>query len=280
MTTLPTVASYVCPECGGNSECSDAQCRHIPTSNVGKMQPNYYCRGWNGKRGKYCGTRAGQGTQHPGFGRCSLHGGNHEMTHGKRVADAGRYGNLKVESIRDAYDRHLAHPDPLNQLSELAATRALFEDFINRYSEFTDALLAWHSSFGESSRPIAADRIQSLLTVLDEYEALLSEKAEDDDLKTARDKIEELRDFVQQLGQTPDEKKPRKVLDITIAHQLLNSINQQIDTISRREEATHISKRDFFRVMGEMARGVDLIVADDTMKQRIKDAWLDIRLPS
>jgi hypothetical protein len=48
----------------------------IPTQFVGKLEPNYYCRGWNAKREKYCRHRAGHGTDHNGVGRCSFHGGN------------------------------------------------------------------------------------------------------------------------------------------------------------------------------------------------------------
>jgi hypothetical protein len=42
---------------------------------IGKLEPNYYCRGWNSKRVKYCRARAGHSTAHPQQGRCSKHGG-------------------------------------------------------------------------------------------------------------------------------------------------------------------------------------------------------------
>lgn len=49
--------------------------RYIPTEDVGKIAPNYYCRGWNAKHKKYCSARAGHKTAHPGRGRCKFHGG-------------------------------------------------------------------------------------------------------------------------------------------------------------------------------------------------------------
>jgi len=33
--------------------------RAIPATYVGPVEPNFYCRGWNAKRTKYCSARAG-----------------------------------------------------------------------------------------------------------------------------------------------------------------------------------------------------------------------------
>jgi hypothetical protein len=51
--------------------------------------------------------------------------------------------------------QHQSDPDPLNLLPELAAARALFEDFLSRYTAIRDALLAWHADriAGKTDRP-------------------------------------------------------------------------------------------------------------------------------
>jgi hypothetical protein len=220
-----------------------------------------------------CTQPAGWGTAHPGQGRCKLHGGNNVIRH-------GRYSQVKRAEIRDLIERHESDPDPLNAFGELAATRALFEDYINRYTEITEALIAWHASWSAVNRPFAQDRINALETVCDEMEALIGPADlddEDDGNEKVRAAIRDARELIDDLARSVDETKPRKLLDITIAKQLLDSITQQIDAIKKREEATHISVRDFYRIMGEMGRAVDLIVSDDDTKQKIKDAWLTIR---
>lgn len=93
-------------------------------------------------KGEPCRNPAGFKTAHVGVGRCYLHGGATPITH-------GRYSTIKRENIRDLITKHEADPDPLNILPELAAARALLEDFVDRYDEFSAALLTWHESYGE-----------------------------------------------------------------------------------------------------------------------------------
>jgi hypothetical protein len=75
----------------------------MPTSYVGKLASNYYCRGWNAKRRKYCTSRAGLGTQHAGVGRCKMHGGTKERS----VAPAPALRDFLPPAIRSAVSRTL-----------------------------------------------------------------------------------------------------------------------------------------------------------------------------
>lgn len=111
-----------------------------------------------------CGQAAGWGTAHPGVGRCKLHGGNAPIRH-------GRYSAIKRERIRALIEQYANDPEPLDILPELYACRALFQDFIDRYDEWRDALLAWHESFltGE-----AVPKPMKILDISDAYR-LLSE---------------------------------------------------------------------------------------------------------
>lgn len=92
------------------------------------------------RAGGKCKQKAGWGTDHVGDGRCKLHGGLTPVKH-------GRYSRIKRDSIRDLIAAYAEDPDPLDLMPELAALRALFQDWIERYDEFTDALIAWHESF-------------------------------------------------------------------------------------------------------------------------------------
>lgn len=120
-----------------------------------------YC-GAMTKRGVPCRAPAGRGTDHPGVGRCRNHGGASPIRH-------GRYSQIKREELREAIERYEADPDPLNILAEIAAARALFEDFINRYQEFADALVAWHESWREDEGP---SKPRQILDISDAYRIL------------------------------------------------------------------------------------------------------------
>jgi hypothetical protein len=110
----------------------NAQDRDVPTDDVGKLEPNYYCRAWNAKRRKYCRAPAGSGTQHPGEGRCRHHGGLAPITH-------GRYSKLKSPRLRELIAEHAGDANPLDLLPEVAATRALFERYLETGGDDIDA---------------------------------------------------------------------------------------------------------------------------------------------
>jgi hypothetical protein len=91
--------------------------------------------------GGTCRKPAGWGTDHVGEGRCRIHGGvSGTLKH-------GRYSKVKHTALRELIERHEQDPEPLNIHPELAAARALFESYIDRYQAWADALLAWHESW-------------------------------------------------------------------------------------------------------------------------------------
>jgi hypothetical protein len=96
----------------------------------GQLPPNYYCRAWNAKRQKYCKQRAGHKTDHPGAGRCHVHGGNNRVTHGQKR----RYEVAPIR-VRELMEVHAEAPNPLDLLPELALARALLQDFVERTAE-------------------------------------------------------------------------------------------------------------------------------------------------
>lgn len=126
------------------------------------MDPTTTCNAKT-RRGEPCQNEAGFGTDHLGQGRCKIHGGiTRTLTH-------GRYSLIKREAIRDLIAAHEADPDPLDCLPELAASRALFQDFIERYAEYSEALIAWHASFRTGEGPAKPPQI---LDISDAYRLL------------------------------------------------------------------------------------------------------------
>jgi hypothetical protein len=98
------------------------------------------------RSGTPCKKVAGWGTDHLGQGRCRLHGGATPIK-------SGRYSKIKRDPIRKLIEGYETDPDPLNILPEIAAARALFQDFVERYDEWRAALLSWHESYSESAKP-------------------------------------------------------------------------------------------------------------------------------
>lgn len=114
----------------------------------------------------YCGQGLGRGTTHPGVGRCKAHAG--------RPPTHGRYSPLKRAALADSIAAYEADPDPLNTLPELAAMRALFQDFIDRYDEWRELMWAWYAAECESRRKGNQPRPLQLMDMQDAYR-LLSE---------------------------------------------------------------------------------------------------------
>lgn len=90
--------------------------------------------------GGTCKHSAGKRTDHPGEGRCWLHGGANPIKH-------GRYSTIKRPRLAELIATFEGDPDPLNILPEVTLLRALITDYVERYDEFTTALVAWHESY-------------------------------------------------------------------------------------------------------------------------------------
>jgi hypothetical protein len=105
-----------------------------------------------------CRNRAGERTDHEGTGRCYLHRGN---VGGPVVT--GRYTFKMSPRLQAIYDQLAQDPDPLNLVPELTAARALFQDWVDRFDSYSEALIAWHESFAKGN----GDREHKPMKVLD-----------------------------------------------------------------------------------------------------------------
>ena len=166
-----------------------------------------------------CTRPAGWGTTHAGEGRCKLHGGNMPIR-------TGRYSTINRPRIKELIEGFEADPNPLDMTPELAACRALFVDYIERYDVYTEQLAAWHSSYDGDKPSI----------------------------------------------------KPRQILDVADAYKILAEITRMVKRIEDVKAGSAISRADFYRVMTEMGRAVDMAVEDADVREKIHDAWMEIRL--
>lgn len=241
-----------------------------PKGNGAALQPYERCGAKLRGRRQSCRQVAGARTPHPGQGRCWLHGGLTPIRH-------GRYSKIKAARIGDLIEEHRADPDPLDVLPELAAARALLQDFIERYEVHTAALLAWHESYKATARPVSAQSAETFRAVLDEYEAMATESAGEltekqaDDLKAARE-------FVGWLVQAADDGKPRQILDLSDAVGHAEAITRMVKRVDDVRAGNAISRADLLRVMTEMGRVVEAHVRDQPTQEKIRDGWVAIRV--
>jgi hypothetical protein len=117
--------------------------RKEPQAKPKSAEPHATCGArLKGKEGS-CSKSAGWRTDHPGQGKCYLHGGATPIKH-------GRYSGIIRPDFRERIEKFEKDPDPLNLAPEVALLRAFVEDFVDRWEEIygpDGALLAWHESF-------------------------------------------------------------------------------------------------------------------------------------
>lgn len=246
--------------------------RFIPSVYEGKIDANYYCRGWNSKRNKYCRSRAGAGTDHTGSGRCKLHGGSKPVTHGQERRDP----NVQSTRIHELLTKHLENEDPLNVLRELALARALLEDWVARYETYVAALTAWYDTWEGKRIPISTDEKAALLEALGEYELLLSEM--DDKASDRQHSTLELAKSAVEFLATPQEPKPRQLLDVTDAMRHIDVISKVIYRVEQTRQSGAISLDQLKRFMFALERVIETRVRDADVMQQIKADLLGIRV--
>lgn len=227
------------------------------------------CGGSRRQGGGYCTQAAGWGTDHPGQGRCKLHGGATPVRH-------GRYSNIQRPRIRELSEYHENHPDPLNTLSEIALTRALLQDFIERYEQNSAAILAWYLSWSASQRPLSEEKVMAFERIVDDFEEQLR-VGKLELTERQEEALEQARAFLTDL-RNPDTTRPRQLLDISDAYRMAGEVSKMVERIERTKAANAVSRGDLLRILSEMGRTVDLYVTDQKIRDQINEGWQEIRL--
>ena len=86
------------------------------------------------RSGGLCKNTAGKGTDHLGEGRCFLHGGR-----SGRPIIHGRYSVKHRERLAASLGNFLGDPRPRSLVDEIALSRALLQDFLDRITKEKDA---------------------------------------------------------------------------------------------------------------------------------------------
>jgi hypothetical protein len=104
------------------------------------------------RNGGTCKHPAGLRTDHPGAGRCYLHGGATPVKH-------GRYSSVTTQRLADAIARFENDPNPTDLLPELALLRALINDFIERHDTLTEAIISWDRDRMREDKKVRPSRL-------------------------------------------------------------------------------------------------------------------------
>lgn len=172
-----------------------------------------------------CNRPSGWGTDHPGQGRCKLHGGSTPIK-------SGRYSKITRPALRERIERFESDPDPTNLLPEVALLRAFTEDLIERFDEIygeDGALLAWHESFkidpNAPGKPRQMPDFSALSQIVDRVGAMVDRiqkwKAE------GSITLETLNRVLQQFGSELVLAVNEIGLDEPTSSKLLNSVEQR-----------------------------------------------------
>lgn len=204
--------------------------------------------GAKNRQGNPCGNAAGFKTDHPGQGRCHLHGG---LT----PAPTGRYASVTRPRVKELLEKFEADPDPMNLLPEAQLLRALLHDYIDRYDQQDEMLTRWNLSFEKGFqsawqewwRSVRADAIERQDDLSDE---LLTEMPDPMDFLPS---------------------KPLRMADITEVGGLISRVGALIEMV-RKAQTQHTFTMDtvnlLWKVMaGHITDAALEVISDDDLRE-------------
>lgn len=213
------------------------------------------------RSGSPCKRPAGHGTDHPGEGKCKLHGGV-----GQKPSTRYQLANASP-ALREAISQQQQDPEPLNLLPDLLLARALLQEGIERHSQTTAAMIAWHASHTSGYLEAVALWREQLALYLDAVNAGHSEP----EMGPPAPPIPE--DF---------ENKPRQVPDLAAFITLIDRVAGIVERIQKREGERSISLADVDRVLNELGfkavLAIKEVIPDDADLQTFSPAELRTEL--
>lgn len=218
-----------------------------------------------GKPGTFCRQPSGHRTNHPGEGRCWLHGGLTPVRH-------GRYSSVVRREIQELIRELEADPDPLNILPELLMVRALLADYLNRYEENRDAVLAWYASW--NGRPWKVEDLTLIREVLAEYEGRMRQDGSWEEESMERAQLERAQRMMSDMSEAY-QTRPREVLDIADAYRMASEATKIVERIEKIRARGAVSREDFARVMTEMGRTIEAALSPAKVRMALGNAGVE-----
>ncbi|WP_157464919.1 hypothetical protein [Deinococcus apachensis] len=215
------------------------------------------CGAKHNKRPGTCKRPAGWGTDHPGEGRCKLHGGV-----GQKPSLAYQEVNASPRLV-ELIEGYRTDADLLNLSQDLARMRAIVHDYIERHAQLTDAIIAWHASHTSGYQEEVKLWRERLATYLEAVQQGYSEPEMDPPPPPIPEAFEN---------------KPRQLPDLAIAVSLIDKIGGMVERIQKREGERSIPLAEVDRVLTELGIkavfGIKEVIPDDADLQTLTPAEL------
>lgn len=113
----------------------------------GNVEDGPFCGAKRRRREERCKLPAGFRTDHPGLGRCHLHGGCSVVRH-------GWYSKITHTRIANLLDElAVIEMNAMDLIPEANLLRAMTIDFVNRFDIWEEALMAWFNDPENKARP-------------------------------------------------------------------------------------------------------------------------------
>lgn len=208
------------------------------------------CGAKRNKTDATCARPAGWGTDHPGTGRCKLHGG-------LSPAPTGRYSTVNRARVQELLHQFMADPDPLNLLPEAALLRALLTEFIERFDDQDRQLTRWNLSFEKSFQSDWANWWRDLRADAIERE---------DDLSS--ELLEQMPDPMSYLPS-----KPLRMADITEVGSLIDKVGVMIERVRKARSTDTFSMQTvdnlWTAMSAHLTQAMLEVIEDHDLRERL-----------
>lgn len=110
----------------------------------------------------YCQMKAGFRTDHPGTGRCYLHGGRAGMP-----IITGEYSKKLTSTLQEEYEKIVNDPLMLNMTAELAIMKTIFGDLLKRIGDDIASNKDVWVEYTSKGTPVVSTAVKSLMGMMD-----------------------------------------------------------------------------------------------------------------
>lgn len=240
----------------------------VPLAEPGKRErkrrePEQICGTIGRRNGEPCRHPAGFRTDHPGTGRCWLHGG-------RSLARTGRYSAVERPRVQELLHDFHQDPDPMNLMPEALLLRALLLDFIERFDDQDRALMRWNLSFEKAFQSEWSDWWRDMKADAIEREDDLSSEI-----------LEQMPDPMDFLPS-----KPLRMADITEVGSLIDKVGGMIERIRKARSTDTFSMATvdaLWTVMSaHLTQAMLEVIENDGLRQRlhtaVEEKWNTISL--
>jgi hypothetical protein len=175
-----------------------------------------------------------------------------------------RFGKIRSRRFRTLVAKFAADLDPLNVLDEVALLRALTMQFIDEHEERVVALMTWHAQGKRAAITVTEEAALRRMLAVAPYAT--DQEKKDHATVTAWMEVLVLARQTRPMGGSPN---------VAVeAAELVDVIGRMVERIEKARGMNAISESELSKLMSAMGRAVDVLVSDQGLKDRIKDAWL------